>query len=80
MENGSNPLWEVGGVKEQLNTGEIVMLFHPPTIVKVVRMVRLLIRSLSSPQKMRNSSNPYWEVVREQLNKGTIVCYSTLQL
>ena len=42
---------------------EIVLLFHPPTIVKASGMVGLSFRLLASLQKMQNCSNPCRKVV-----------------
>ena len=37
---------------------EIVSLFHPPTIIKVLGIVGLSFRLLTCVQQMQNSSNP----------------------
>ena len=45
-------------VKDKNKYSEIVLLFHPPTIVKVLGIIGLSFRLLTCVQQMQNGSNP----------------------
>ena len=58
MQNCSHPYWEDNnyrrvGVKGQQMRCEMMLLFHPPTIVKVFGMGSLYFYLYMSPQKMQ---------------------------
>ena len=53
---------------------EIVSLFHPPTIVKVLGIIVLSFRLLMCVQQMQNGSNPCWKgvVMKEKARKISV--------
>ena len=65
---------ENGGRKRDKRVRYVVLLFHSPTIVKVLGMVGLSFRLLMFLQKMRYRSYPYWwgKVFEGQRNRSEI--------